>query len=179
MENNINTQGVEPTVESNTIPLGEISVEPTVNTTPETYMAFTLSADPNRDIGRSKFHELSPTEQKKVYYYVMKEVFTKYKDKYGMREMYIHYELDKKQKIHAHGWVDVKETIVDYEVPKLEIQSLIHKKIGRKGNFKSACACIKYIKTKQDKIKWVQYCTKEDVLKASKIIRHNISDYCK
>lgn len=163
-------------VENSSKGLGD-TADQTGKPTPN-YIAFTCSADPKRKFGQREFHELSPTEQKKVYYIVLKQMFIKYKDKYGFNKMMIHYELDKSLKLHCHGYVDCKESIVGFDVPKLEIQSAVHKDIGRKGNYKNVSCFIKWIDGVKNNIEdWKKYCEKENALKCSKIINHSIIDY--
>lgn len=81
-------------VDSSSNGLGDSTADPTGKPTPY-YIAFTCSADPKRQFGKRQFHELSPTEQKSIYYYALKDLFRKYKVKYGFTVMMIHYELDK------------------------------------------------------------------------------------
>lgn len=160
-------------------PLGDTINANAVEPTPY-YIAFTCSADPRRLFGKRQFHELSPTEQKRIYYLTLKEMFHKYKHKYGFKIMTVHYELDKSKKIHCHGYVDCKESILGYDVPKLEIMAYIHNKIGRKGNNKNVSILVKWIDGEKNKIEeWVKYCSKENILNKSKIINTNLLDYLK
>ena len=155
------------------------TADPTGEPTPY-YIAFTCSADPRRKFGQREFHELSPTEQKGIYYCALKDMFRKYKQSYGFKTMIIHYELDKSEKVHCHGYVDCKESIVGYDVPKLEIMSYIHKVIGRKGNRKNVSCLVKWLDGEKNKLKeWEEYCNKSNVLKKSKIINTNILNYIK
>lgn len=173
----IDISGAGQTVECNPNPLGDNRVEPTVQPAPG-YIAFTCSADPKRKFCHYEFHELSPNDQKKIYFLTLKQMFNKYKHKYGFKTMLIHYELDKSSKIHCHGYVDCKDTIVGYDIPKLEIMSYIHKLIGRKGNKKNVSITIKWIDGIKNKLEeWIEYCNKENILKKSKIINSSILDY--
>lgn len=158
-------------------PLGDTIATHTGEPTPY-YIAFTCSADPQLKCGSRQFHELSPVEQKRIYYLTLKKIFKKYHKVYGFNKMMIHYELDKSLKIHCHGYVDCKESILGYDVPKLQIMSDIHKDIGRKGNRKNVSTLIKWIDGKKNKIEeWKKYCSKENSLKPSKIINHSILDF--
>lgn len=170
------TQGDGQTLECSVMPLGDINAEPKVKPSP-CYYAITCSADPKMKCGTRFFHELSPREQKKIYYQLLKNVFYRHKDRYGFKHMLIHYELDKSLKIHTHGYVEVNDNLIGYPVNQLEIQSMIHKVIGRKGNYKNVCCVIKEITKEEDFNKWKAYCIKQNDLKPSKIIRHNILDY--
>lgn len=173
---NVESMALANPVDISSQELGE-TADQTGKPTPY-YIAFTCSADPKRLFGKRQFHELSPTEQKGIYYCVLKDLFRKYKDKYGFKVMMVHYELDKSQKIHCHGYVDCKESIIGYEIPKLEIMSYVHKFIGRKGNKKNVSCLIKWIDEKKNKIEdWKKYCQKENSLKCSKIISSSILDY--
>lgn len=143
------------------------------------YIAFTLSSYPQYQVTKSRqFHELSPAEQKEYYYKLLKDYYHKNHKKYGMTKMMIHYELDKSQKIHVHGYVDVKESVYKYDILKLDFQSHCHKYIGKKGNRKDVCTNVKWIPLEQEEFnKWFNYCNKENILKPSKIISHNITTY--
>lgn len=177
-DNSANPQALAQPVESHNTSLGDINGS-TGSPTPY-YIAFTLSADPGRKHGKYYFHELSPHEQKGIYYHLLKDMFLKYKDKHGYRKMFIHYELDKSKKIHCHGYVDVKESIVSYDVPILDLQTYCHKRIGRLGNRKTVSSFMKWIDGKKNNIEqWIEYCEKENALPKSKIITHIIKDYIK
>lgn len=176
-ENTANTPALANPVENHNSFLGD-NYGSTGSPTPY-YIAFTLSADPGRKHGKYYFHELSPHEQKGIYYHLLKDMFMKFKDKQGYRKMIIHYELDKSKKIHCHGYVDCKETIVGYDIPLLDIQSYCHKRIGRLGNKMNVSSYMKWIDGKKNNIEeWIKYCDKENSLPKSKIITHKITDYC-
>lgn len=166
MKNNDEPQGAGPTPDTSDNFLGNISDKPGVKSAPH-HIEFTLNAWPQLPIGKKYYYcDLTPLEQRKYLYLVIKGLFHKYKQKYGLKEVHIHYELTKKGMIHCHGWMEIKESYYQSEPARLELQSYCHKLIGKKGNIKNVSSYWRYAGVaEEDILKWKQYCQKENSLK--------------
>lgn len=143
---------------------------------PDHYVCFTLSAYPRTQVTKKNmFIDITPTEQRSYYYYLLKDMFMKYKDKLGFTVMHIHYELNKSGMIHVHGYVDIMESKFGYKIWLEELSAYCHKRIGKKGNNRKISSRFEYPINGVEKYK--EYCNKENVFKKSIIRTPNILDY--
>lgn len=174
-----NIPGANNSFDTSGNPLGESIPDKPKDYSAPHYLEFTLNVWPQLPIGKKYFFcDLTPLEQRQFLIYLLKDMFKKYKIKYGLREMHIHFELTKKGQIHAHGWSEIKECFYECEPARLELASYCHKRIGKKGNNKNVSSYFRYAGvTEEDILKWKQYCQKENSLKPFVIKSVSMLDY--